>query len=62
MEDLCQVLIPSLKLVKSYESVIIGIKAQEHLSALAQLFSLDLQVGDDGADTRLERGRLSVRG
>lgn len=51
MEDLCQVLIPRLKLVKSYESVIVGIKAQEHLSALAQLFSLDLQVGDDGADT-----------
>lgn len=60
VEDLRQVVIASLKLIKGDKAIIIGIKAQEHLSAFAQLLSLNLQVGDDRTDTRLERGCLSV--
>ena len=50
MEYLSKVMIASLELIESDESVIISIEAQEHLSALAQLLSFHLQVGDDGAD------------
>jgi len=47
MKNLCKVLVSRLQFIQSDEAVVIRVESQEHLSALTQLFRLDLQVGDD---------------
>jgi len=58
MKNLCKVLVSRLQFIQSDEAVVIRVESQEHLSALTQLFRLDLQVGDDWADSGLEGSRL----
>ena len=59
VEDRADLLHASLEFIEREEAIVVCVKRDEHLPHVSQLFSLGLQIGDDGAHSRLERRRLA---
>ena len=62
MENCAEIIQAGFELIKRQEAIVVCVELDEHLTHIGQLLSLGLQVGNDGADTRLERRSLPVGG